>query len=101
MATGRGTMVERSPGVWRLRVYLGRDAKQRPIQTSRTFRRGRRAPQEELARFVTELADKGAPVTRVSRSGNCWTSGSSSSRPSGSQERSATTPAMRNGPRPP
>ena len=63
MTTGRGTMVERSPGVWRLRAYLGRDARQRPIQVSRTFRGGRRAAQEELARFVTEVADKGAPVT--------------------------------------
>jgi integrase len=63
VTTGRGTMVERSPGVWRLRAYLGRDARQRPIQVSRTFRGGRRAAQEELARFVTEVADKGAPVT--------------------------------------
>lgn len=63
MAKGRGTMVERSPGVWRLRVFVGRDAKDRPIQVSRTFRGGRRAAQAELARFVTEVADHGAPVT--------------------------------------
>ncbi len=63
MAKGRGTMIERSPGVWRLRVYIGRDPKDRPIQVSRSFRGGRRAAQAELARFVTEVADRGAPVT--------------------------------------
>jgi integrase len=63
VAKGRGTIVERSPGIWRLRVYVGRDAEDRPVQISRTFRGGRRAAQAELARFVTEVADKGAPVT--------------------------------------
>lgn len=42
MAKGRGTMIERSPGVWRLRVFVGRDANQRPVQARRTFRGGRR-----------------------------------------------------------
>ncbi len=63
MAKGRGTMTERSPGVWRLRVYVGRDGNDGPIQVSRTFRGGRRAAQAELARFVTDVADRGAPVT--------------------------------------
>jgi integrase len=56
-------MVERSPGVWRLRVYAGRDASDGSIQVIRTFRGGRRAAQAELARFVTEVADRGEPVT--------------------------------------
>jgi integrase len=63
VANGRGTMVERSPGVWRLRVYTGRDSKDRPIQVSRTFRGGRRAAETELARFVTEVADPSSSVS--------------------------------------
>jgi hypothetical protein len=43
MAKGRGTMIERSPGVWRLRVYVGRDGKEQPTQLSRTYRGGRHA----------------------------------------------------------
>lgn len=62
MAEGRGTMTERSPGVWRLRAYAGRDTNGRPVQVSRTFRGSRRAAQQELARLVTETADRAAPV---------------------------------------
>lgn len=62
MSEGRGTMSERSPGVWRLRVYTGRDGRGRPIQISKTFRGGKREAQKELARMVTEIADNGAPV---------------------------------------
>ena len=62
MAQGRGTIQERSPGVWRLRVYAGRDAKGTPIQVTRTFKGGRREAQKELARLVTEVADQSVPV---------------------------------------
>lgn len=51
----KGSLRERSPGVWTLRVYIGDDpATGRPLQASRSFRGGRRAAESELARFVTE-----------------------------------------------
>jgi integrase len=47
-------MVEKSPGVWRLRVYLGRDpVKGTPRQQQVTFRGGEKAAGRELARLVT------------------------------------------------
>jgi len=54
----RGSLKERSPGVWLLRVYTGqRDPKGNPVQKARTFRGGKRAAEQELARFVTEIAE--------------------------------------------
>jgi hypothetical protein len=38
MAEGRSTMIERSPGVWKLRVHAGRDTRSDPIQVSWAFR---------------------------------------------------------------
>lgn len=51
-------MKEASPGVWRLRVYLGVDTiTGKGRQKERTFRGGERAASRELARMVTEVAD--------------------------------------------
>ena len=59
-------MRERSPGVWEIRVYLGRDpVTKRPRQLSRTVRAGRptatgkppKAVREAAARFAIEAAD--------------------------------------------
>ncbi|MGP8058482.1 MAG: Arm DNA-binding domain-containing protein, partial [Acidimicrobiales bacterium] len=52
----RGTMQQRSPGIWRLRVYVGRD----PVtgqkrQRSKEFRGTERQAETELAAFVTRL----------------------------------------------
>ena len=59
----RGTMTERSPGIWRLRVYIGDDpATGAPRQATRTFRGAKRAAQIALAKFVVEVASGRAPV---------------------------------------
>jgi len=53
-----GTMRERQPGVWELRVRAGRDpltGKHRQI--SRTFRSSGRQASKALARLVTEAQD--------------------------------------------
>lgn len=60
---GRGTMKERSPGTWRLRAYVGRDAEGRPVQVTRTFKGGKRQAEAELARLVTEVTERGAPLS--------------------------------------
>ncbi len=60
---GRGTMTERSPGTWRLRAFVGRDARGRPIQVTRTFSGGKRQAGLELARLVAEVAERGAPLS--------------------------------------
>lgn len=49
------TMRERSPGVWELRVYTGRDpVSGNPRQVSRTFRGGKRAANTALAQLVVD-----------------------------------------------
>lgn len=50
----RGSMKERSPGVWLLRAYLGRDSHGRVKHAAKTFRGGKRAAERELARLVAE-----------------------------------------------
>lgn len=53
-----GTMRERSPGVWQLRAYLGRDPLTgNPVQKARTFRGTESAAKKALARLVTEADD--------------------------------------------
>lgn len=47
-------MTERSPGVWRLRVYLGRDEAGKPRQKQRTVRGSAREATKELAKLTTE-----------------------------------------------
>lgn len=57
----QGSMREKQPGVWELRVFLGRDGKGRVRQMSRTFRGPKRAAQRELARLVASVADQPRP----------------------------------------
>ncbi len=53
----KGTKRERSPGVWELRAYTGRDALSgKPRQVSRTFRGGARAADTALANLVAETS---------------------------------------------
>lgn len=56
MAGARGTMTERRPGVWRLRVVAGYDPRTgNPKQVSRTVKGTKREAQRALAKFVTEV----------------------------------------------
>jgi integrase len=60
----KGTMTERSPQSWRLRVYRGDDpATGRPRQVSRTFKGTKKHAQTALAEFVTEVAGGQVPVS--------------------------------------
>lgn len=53
-----GSLRERSPGVWEIRVALGRDPLTgRYRQISRTVHGGKRKAQEEIARIVSSVAD--------------------------------------------
>ena len=53
----RGTKMERSPGVWRLRVYLGDDPETgSPRQATRTFKGSRKEADTALAKFVAEVS---------------------------------------------
>ena len=56
-AAVRGTMNERRPGVWTLRVFIGRDACGRPVQVSRTCRGSKREAETALAKYVAELSE--------------------------------------------
>jgi integrase len=64
-----GTKTEVAPGVWRLRVFVGRNANGNPIQRSKTIHApehkpgaGTRLADRELARMITE-ASKGSTAT--------------------------------------
>lgn len=62
----RGSLDERSPGVWRLRVFVGRDVNGRAVHRTRTFRGGKRAAETALAKFVAAVnpgAAADAPAT--------------------------------------
>ena len=60
----RGTKIERSPGVWRLRVYIGDDpATGNPRQVSRTFRGTKKQADTALNAFVTEVVKGSAVAT--------------------------------------
>ncbi|HUZ19776.1 MAG TPA: tyrosine-type recombinase/integrase [Acidimicrobiales bacterium] len=48
---GTGSIVEKGPGVWRLRVYVREEHR----QVQRTFRGGERAAGRELAKLLTEV----------------------------------------------
>ena len=50
-------MNERKPGVWTLRVFIGRDAGGRPVQVSRTCRGSKREAETALAKYVAELSE--------------------------------------------
>lgn len=56
-------MRERSPGVWELRVSLGRDPTGKLRQRSVTFRGGKRAAATRLAQLVADTAEDRAPDT--------------------------------------
>jgi integrase len=47
---------ERKPGVWTLRVFVGRDVGGRPVQVSQTCRGSKREAQVALAKYVAELS---------------------------------------------
>jgi len=51
----KGTLTEVRPGVWRVRVYVGRDGNGRPVQVSRSVHGGKRDAQTALAKLVTEV----------------------------------------------
>jgi integrase len=54
-AYGSGSISQRSPDVWRLRVYVGDDPLTGlPLQRERTFRGGEKDARAALAKFVTE-----------------------------------------------
>ncbi len=50
----RGSMREKRPGVWELRVYVGRDIRGQVRHRSITFRGTKRAADRELVRLVAE-----------------------------------------------
>ncbi|MGO9335192.1 MAG: tyrosine-type recombinase/integrase [Acidimicrobiales bacterium] len=67
----KGTKTEIAPGVWRLRVYIGRNAKGNPVQRSKTIHTadknakpgaGTRLADRELANMIAE-ANKGNTAT--------------------------------------
>ena len=54
----KGSLRERTPGVWELRVYVGREPlTQKETVVSRTVRGGKREASTALAKFITELDD--------------------------------------------
>jgi len=61
----RGTKTERTPGVWRLRVFIGPDpVTGNPRQVSRTFKGTKKEADTALAEFVTEVSKGTAPLER-------------------------------------
>ena len=48
------TVRERSPGVWEVRVFVGRDPRGKPIQVSRSVRGTKRAAQKVAASLTVE-----------------------------------------------
>jgi len=56
-----GSMRERQPNVWELRVFLGRDANGKVRHGYQTFRGGKRAAERELSRLVAAAEDEPVP----------------------------------------
>jgi integrase len=56
-----GSMRERQPNVWELRVFLGRDANGKVRHGCQTFRGGKRAAERELSRLVAAAEDEPVP----------------------------------------
>ena len=56
-----GSMRERHPNVWELRVFLGRDANGKVRHGYQTFRGGKRAAERELSRLVAAAEDEPVP----------------------------------------
>lgn len=57
-----GSIRQRSPGVWELRVYIGRDGTGRVRHKYATFEGTKRAAERELARLVTKQEDQPARI---------------------------------------
>ena len=47
MSSARGTMRQRSPGSWQLRVYVGLDAAGKLVHLAKTYRGTKRAPRDQ------------------------------------------------------
>jgi hypothetical protein len=76
-----GSLRERSPGVWQVRVSLGRDPKTHRYRYAHaTVHGGRRAAQREAARLVKEANDGKIPFGRETLAG-CSSGGWTTSRP--------------------
>lgn len=59
----KGSKQERAPGVWRLRVFIGRDPDtDNPRQVTRTFRGTKEQADTALAQFLTEVASGMVPL---------------------------------------
>jgi len=56
-----GSLRQRQPNVWELRVFLGRDDAGKVRHRNLTFRGGKRAAELELSRLVTEAENEPAP----------------------------------------
>jgi hypothetical protein len=66
----QGSLRERSPGVWQVRVSVGRDpVTKRYRYVSSTVRGGRRAAEREAARLVKQAADGKIPLERETLAG--------------------------------
>ncbi len=65
----RGTLTERTPGHWRLRVYLGRDPHGRPLQAAKTVTGGRRQAEAALRKFITEVENSRSPQRSINVAG--------------------------------
>jgi hypothetical protein len=57
-----GSIRQRSPGVWELRVYIGRDRTGRVRHKYATFEGTKRTAERELARLVTQQEDQPARI---------------------------------------
>jgi len=55
---GTGSMMERSPGVWRLKCYCGRDESGKKIYSYRQFVGSRTKAERELRRFQNEIEER-------------------------------------------
>jgi integrase len=65
------TVRERSPGVWQVRVFTGRNGTGRPTQTAVTVRGGKRDALREAARLESK-PQRGAAGRTVSDALDCW-----------------------------
>jgi hypothetical protein len=63
----QGTMVERTPGRWLIRVFAGRGSNGKTRHVNRTVRGGKREAQRALAQLIAEVSNgqvvHGRPMT--------------------------------------
>ena len=62
-----GSLRERQPNVWELRVFLGRDDNGKVRHGNQTFRGGKRAAERELSRLVAAAENEPVPPPVVAR----------------------------------